>query len=708
MSKPNPAFWIALDAGGTMTDTVIVEPGGRFLAGKALTNKRDEAESFLSSIRDAAASDGKTPRDIFPYAHSTVYAGTILLNTLLSHTGANVGLLITQGLEDYLMMEKAEGAWLGYGYSDQLHTVTHQHQPPVIPRNRIRGVQERIDMFGTVVIPINVGEIREQAQALVGQGAEVLAVMFMFAHLNPVHEQEVRRAIQEILPHIPVVLSSDMAPTHKEYTRLATVVAQAYTAERAREQFYRVDQTAKEQGFIREVATLLAHGGTAPISHPRIFESYASGPIGGVMGGQYVGEILGDPNAVCCDVGGTSFDVGIIRDGRLPIAREPQLLSYRTNLPMVLTQSIGAGMGSELGVDPLTAKLAIGPKSAGSDVGVCYRYPQPTVTDCHVVLGYVNPDYFLGGDVKLDVDRASQALEPLAKHFHVSVGDFAEGATMLLHDYMYQHLHTMLRGRGYDPSDYVMFMYGGGGPLELYGLMDRIRFKDTITFPFAAVFSAFGALCAPTRYRYHQSIVAAYPPTNDSISRQIKIGALNQINEAWQALEQRAQSDFAQHGWDFSEARLTHYAYVRYTNQLSDFEVPFKSARLQSLDDLALLMKEFEHVYTTIYPKQALYSELGYQILEVALVAELESPRPQLPIESLAGPTPPSAAEKGIRKAHWHGESVAFRIYEMDEIRAGNCILGPAIVEHPATTLLVAPGWQARFDERRLIHYEPV
>ncbi len=697
--------WIALDAGGTMTDAVIVGEEGNFLVGKFLTNKQDESASFIGSMQDAAKTAQLDLRQTLAASEVIVYAGTIMLNTLLSRTGANVGLMITQGFEDYLLMEKGEGGWLGYPYTDRLHTVTHHHTDPAIPRSRIVGVQERLDMFGQVVIPINPKEIEKKAKQLVKAGAEAIAVMFLFSHMNPAHEEAAAKAIKKVAKKIPVVLSSAMAPTHKEYTRLASVMAQAYAGERARTHFQKVERRAREEGFDREVSTLLAHGGTVPINTQRLYESYVSGPVGGVLGGQYVGELMGSGNVVCCDIGGTSFDVGIIRDGRIPIVREPTLLSFRTNIPMIHTESIGAGMGGELGVHPLTGKLTIGPKSAGSDVGRCLRWPVPTITDCHILLGYLNPGYFLGGDVPLDLDAAVRALEPMAKSFHAETFEFAERAHRLVCDYMREFLVNMLRGRGYDTHEYTMMMYGGGGPLGLADVTETIELKDVVTFPFAAVFSAFGVLCAPRRYRYHQSIISACPPGIDAGAQALKNLACDSINGAWASLEERARRDFAQHGWDFSRARLSHSAYVRFTNQLSDFEVPWPTNRLDSIDDLNQLMREFEKVYTSVYPTQALYSESGYQMLEVALTADIETPKPKLPVLSLSGATPPSTSEKGERQVYWRGTRQPFRIYEMDPLEAGNVINGPAIIEHPATTLLIPPGHHVELDQRRLIHY---
>lgn len=699
------ANWIALDAGGTMTDAVIVDQQGNFLVGKHLTDKQDESMSFLGSIRDAVKAARRDLRPTLTESEVIVYAGTIMLNTLLSRTGAKVGLMVTQGFEDYLLMEKGEGGWLGYPYADRLHTVTHVHSEPAVPRSRIVGVQERLDMFGREVIPLRARQVEQKARELVAAGVEVIAVMFLFSHMNPAHEERAARAIRKVARGIPVVLSSAMAPTHKEYTRLASVIAQAYAGERARRHFLRVESRAREEGFEREVSTLLAHGGTVPINTQRLYESYVSGPVGGVLGGQYVGELIGSRNVVCCDIGGTSFDVGIIRDGMIPIVREPTLLSFRTNIPMIHTQSIGAGMGAELGVHPLTGKLTVGPRSAGSDVGRCLRWPVPTITDCHILLGYLNPGYFLGGDVPLDLDAAVRALEPMARSFHAEVYEFAERAHRLVCDYMREFLVNMLRGRGYDTHDYTLMMYGGGGPLGLADVVEELELSDVVTFPFAAVFSAFGVLCAPRRYRYHQSIISACPPSEDSPSRAVKGLACEAINGAWQSLEERARRDFAQHGWSFESASLSHSAYVRFTNQLSDFEVPWPKSRLDSIDDLQELMRRFEHVYTTVYPAQALYSEVGYQILEVALTAELATPKPRLPEAPLAGRRPPSAAEKGARLVYWRGSRREFRIYEMDPLQAGNVLDGPAIVEHPATTLLVPPDHHVALDSRRLIHY---
>jgi N-methylhydantoinase A len=263
----------------------------------------------------------------------------------------------------------------------------------------------------------------------------------------------------------------------------------------------------------------------------------------------------------------------------------------------------------------------------------------------------------------------------------------------------------MLRGRGYSTREYTMLMYGGGGPLGLADVVAGLDFENVITFPFAAVFSAFGVLCAPRRYRYHQSTIAACPPADDAGARGVKGAAVEAINAAWAGLEVRARDDFALHGWDFGQAVLSRTAYVRFTNQLSDFEVPWPAERLDSIDDLHDLIRRFEHVYTTIYPAQALYPEAGHMIMELALSADIQTPKPAVPVVEMHGKTPSSTAWKGHRQGFWRGNAVDFRLFEMDEMKAGNVVNGPAVLEHPATTLLIPPGHHVEFDNRRLIHY---
>lgn len=704
-------YFIAYDAGGTMTDCVVCDTRGNVALGKALTDYADESSSFLESTTDAAAYADLPVDDVFGASESIVYAGTIMLNMILSYSGQKVGILITAGLEDYLTMQKGEGVWLGLSYSDRLHSATHFNKKPYVPRQQIMGISERIALTGDTVIPLDENEVGRAAARLLAQGCEAIGIVFLYSPLNPAHERRAREIVtgevERAGADVPVIISSELAPTLKEYTRLTSVVLQAYVAEPSREQYRRVQDTARAHGYKGDVHTLLAHGGVAKIDYPRLYEAFTAGPVGGVIGAKYVGETLGLQDIVVTDVGGTSFDVGIIRGGIVPVEREPVVLHNRVSLPMVHTESIGAGTGSELKINPVSQRLEIGPKSAGPKTGLCYDYPLPTITDVDVALGYLNPDYFLGGSVKLDPERARAGVARLAAEFSQEPDAFAAGVLGVFHETMRQHLVSMVLGRGYLMSEYSLFCYGGGGPMHLFGYERDMGFKNVVTFPFAANFSAFGILTTDRIHRYHQAVVAAVPPGGDPASEAVKAAGMSALNGAFAALRERALDELTSAGVDEREIGFQHFVYVRYTTQLYDFEVPLPFGELASRADLDRLVAEFERVYSTLYPKAGASPEAGYLILEVALTAAVRQPRPEVPRFPLAGTTPADEARKPSRQAYWEGEWLPWSIYEMDLLHAGNVVPGPAILEDPATTLVVPPDRQARLDEHRCIWFEP-
>jgi acetone carboxylase beta subunit len=702
-------YFLAYDAGGTMTDCVIVDSDGNVALGKSLTDYHDESESFLESTQDASADGGHDIKTVLAGSEAVIYAGTIMLNTILSYAGQRVGMIVSRGMEDYLTQQRGEGSWLGLSYADRLHSVTHYNKDPYVARERVMGITERIDGFGNIVIPLREEELRQKVAQLIGLGSEVIGIVFLYSALNPVHEQRAKAIAAEVIAEhgsdIPLVVSSELAPTLKEYTRLTSVVIQAYAAEPSREQFRRVQESARANGFSHEVQTLLAHGGVANISHPRLYESFVAGPTGGILGAKFIGELLGLENVVATDVGGTSFDVGIIRGGIIPVQREPVVLHNRISLPMVETVSIGAGTGSELVLNPVSGRLNIGPKSAGASAGLCFRHPRLTVTDVNVALGYLNPDYFLGGSVRLDPERATQGVKALAAEFGKDADEFGAGVLEVLHESFRQHLTAMVLGRGHSASDYTLFAYGGGGPMHLSGICQGMGFEKVLTFPFAAVFSAFGILTTDRIHRYHQAVVAAVPPGGDPVSTGIKQAALGSLKAGFAQLRERALTDVVKGDVAEDAVAFQYYAYVRYANQIYDFEVPLSSERFDELSDLDRLVAEFEGVYGTLYPAAARHPEAGYLVMELALTAAVASPRPALPRFALEDKIPDEARKPG-RRAYCEGEWMPFDIYEMERLKAGNVVRGPAVIEDPATTLILPPDRQARFDEHRFIWYE--
>jgi N-methylhydantoinase A len=699
---------VSLDAGGTMTDAVIVDGEGNFTTGKALTTPGDESICFANSVQDAASYWGLGVGEVLSSVGSTIYSGTSMINTLLTRSGIRVGLITCKGFEDMVLMERGL-VWLGYSYQDRLHVVTHIHNEPLVPRNMVVGVEERTDMLGVPVIPLNEGEVERGAERLLDLGAEAIAVMFLYSHLNPTHERRAGEIVREVAERrgrdLMVVLSSDVAPIMREYSRLNSVLIQAYAAEPCRKQLLRVEERARKEGYRFNLLTMLSYGGLVDVRYPRLYETLISGPIGGMLGALHVGRLLGIKNIVSTDLGGTSFDVGIIKDGIIPMLREPDVARFRLNLPMVMMDSIGAGTGTVIKINPETKRITLGPESAGARVGMCYDYPMPTISDCNVILGYLNPDNFLGGKIKLNRSRAFEACKQIADVYGRDVYETAMGIIELVNSQMRSHIYAMLMARGYNPAEYTLMSYGGAGPLHLWGYVENIPFQNVITFPFAAVFSAFGIATADYLHRYHKSILAQVLPPSDPKAAFMNQLAQSAINSGWEGLEQHALSELRSEGVDLDKVKFDHLCYVRYVGQLDDHEVVSPISRVEKAEDLKKITDKFEEVYESIYPRAAKYPEAGYQILEVGLVARVETKKPIIPKRRLRGKKPPEEAFKGERDVFHKRDWVKFSVWDMEKLQAGNVVTGPAVVEHPTTTLVVPPAYKVKFDEYGFIWY---
>ena len=692
---------IAIDAGGTMTDCLALLEDGSFLIGKAITNLKDESKSFISSIEDATGVPGVRLDPI----SACIYTGTTFINTILTRSGYKVGLLVTRGFRDLLYLQRGH-SWAGYSYVDRLHSVTHMLPEPLVPTSMVREISERIGPSGGVLIPLNEQDVSRAAEELVALGCQSIAVSYLYSYINPAHERRTCDMIKEVLAkngiNIPIILASDVAPRGRELERTLSTVIQAYAAEAVRVQLKNVEKLAVIRGFRGRVYTALSYGGLVNIDHPLLYEAIISGPIGGVLGARFIGELLGEDNLVAVDMGGTSFDMGIIKGGIVHVAREPEFHRWIVSLPMVALDAVASGTGMKVSLDPFSKTIVLGPESAGHRVGVCLDYPDVTLSDCSVILGYLNPDYFLGGKVKLNREAAMKAIrERIAKPLGLDMYDAATLALDVMHARIRSALSSTILARGYTPLDYTLVCYGGGGPLHLWGI-DELSFKDFVTFPFAAVFSAFGIATTDYTIRKHQGTMVAIPP--DPTEKDV-LKAGDVINKVWESLEKSLTDELIAHGFRKEEIKFKQFAYLRFSGQLEDQEILSPVRRVTSMEDYKALLKAFEYVYTIIYPKAALYFEAGIVIRELSLTATVPLAKPKIVKMALAGEKPPKEAYKGQREVYHLNKWFKFDLWEMDLLKAGNVIKSPAIIEHPMTTLVIPPGRTARFDEYGFVHY---
>lgn len=710
-SSPQPMI-VTCDAGGTMTDILLVDAAGRFSVGKASTTPQDESVGFWESLEDAFSQWGVTldggANGVLKPLKVSIYTGTTMLNTLLQRRGKKVGLIITKGFEDSFVAERGFQTVAGYSYADRLHTVTHAHNAPLVPRKLVKGATERVDLFGKVVIPLYEHEVRDAVKELVEAGVEAIAILFLFSYINPAHEQAAARiaraAMKKMGREVPVFISSEVSPTIRELARLNSVVIQAYAAEPVREQLFRIEKRLHDAGVQYPLQTMLAYGGLASVRYPRLYESVVSGPVGGLLGARFLGEGVGINNLISADMGGTSFDVGLVTEGKIPLVREPEFSRFLFNLPMVTINSVGAGAGTYIRLDPLTKRIMLGPESAGADPGpVCYDRGNeiPTVVDCDLILGVVNPDYYLGGKIKLNKEKAlARFREEIARPLGLDVYKAAQGVLELINAVMRDQIRSLVLAKGYSTVDYTLMAFGGAGPMHMAGFTEGLALKGLVTVPYAAAFSAFGCATVDYSHRYQRSTHIFVAP---GAERPAKVAVGKELNRAWEDLETRALAEMMAEGFARDAVHLQQVAFVRYGGQLDDVEVSSPVGRLESSEQLDALIARFEDLYARIYVSGARFPEAGFQILEVGVVATVPKVKPLIERRPLSPPEPPARALKGIRQVYRHDRWHKARIFEMGELEPGNVIDGVAVIEAPNTTLFVPERKRIRFDEWGLI-----
>ena len=718
MSERDPRV-LAIDAGGTMTDTFIVDGRGSFVVGKAQTTPDDESAGFMESARDALEQWDAAPEEAFPRIASGIYSGTAMLNRLLSRTGRRIGAIVTAGHEDYLVIERGIQTYLGFSYSDRLHIATHHHNPPIVPRELVKGVRGRIDVMGTEVLPLREDDVRDAAAELLDAEVEGICICLLFGYRNAEHELRAAEIVEEVKAErgvgaedspgangargeVPIYVASELYPLRRDLPRLNTTLIEAYAAEPSRGMMQRVREATKGANAGFELRVMASHGGTISIDARELATTLVSGPIGGVVGGQALAGRLELPNVLCTDIGGTSFDIALITDGRFEITPTPDIARFMLNMPLVRIDSLGAGTGSFVRVNPNSGRPELGPDSAGSRIGVSWPeggLDTVSITDLNLVLGRVNPEYFLGGAVQLDPERArAEVRRQVAEPLGLELSDAAAGVIELFEQTLRNEAVGRILGKGYSPADYALLCYGGGGPLHVAGYTEEVAYRDVLVPAWAAGFSAYGCACADFEYRYDQTIDMPILPTADALE---KAGIGFMITGAWQGLEERVAGEFAKSGFDREQIAFSHAVRMQYYGQLNDIEIVSPRPELEEGEHVDELIGAFEDAYAKVYARSARSPELGYLVTQAIVHGSVAVEKPALPELEEASGEPPVHATRSVR---WRDGDAETSIVRLEQVRAGHEIPGPAIVEHSATTFAIPPGRSARLDTHQIFH----
>ena len=616
-------------------------------------------------------------------------------------------------MEDNHRMGRGLQSFLGYSYSDKIHINTHHFDPPLVPRKWTVGVTERVDLFGNVVIPLYEHEIEPAIQKLIDDDVEAIVISLLHSYKYPTHERKIRDIAEQLIAQsnkdIKVFATVDYYPVRKESHRTNTTIVEAYAAEPSRKTLENIDKALREAGTDFDLRIMASHGGTISIKANELARTCVSGPIGGMVGAKYLAEQLGLKNVACSDIGGTSFDIGLITQGELAINASPDMARLVLSLPLVSMDTTGAGTGSFVRIDPNYGNITLGPDSAGSRVGVCNPHgglDTVTVSDCHVVLGLINPDNFIGGVIKLSREKAYEAVKTqIAEPLGLSVEDAAYGVIELLESQLRNYLESMILGKGYSPTQYVCFSYGGGGPLHTAGYTKGLGFEDVLIPAWAAGFSAFGCGAADFEYRYDKTLdlnVDEKPEDSDVIL------AGRELQAAWDELKNKVTEEFMKNDYAPEEVDFRLLYRMQYQGQLNDLEIEAPISSFRSVDDWENLVQTFEETYARVYAKSALSPELGYSITGAIVRGVVEVAKPQIPQEPLSSETPPVDAFLGLRDIYWDGEFIPAKIYEMEKLMPGNQIHAFSILESTATTLVVPLGFEAYLDENRIFHLKEI
>lgn len=705
---------LALDTGGTMTDSIVVDENGRYTVGKAQTTPKDESRGVVRSFEDAL---GYWDTSLDEGAHGidkVVYSGTAMLNRLLEREGiGDIGIITNRGFEDTHRFGRGIQAWVGMSYAGRLHAREHEHPEPIVPRENIRGVRGRINQEGDEEIPLYEDEAEEAIEELLDMDLRVICVCLLHSYKNPEHEQRVKEIATRIQAErddsTSVWLSSEQNPIRGELPRMNTLVIEAYAVEPSREQLTSVERRLESHGSDAPLRVLTGGGETVSPEHDWLVDTMISGPVGGIFGGEFLRDELGIENLVCTDVGGTSFEAGLITKGHYPTRWDQAIGRYMVNIPLPSMDTIGSGTGSFVTIDDKSGRIEVGPRSAGSMIGVCNPdsgLETPTVTDCSVALGYVNPDFFLGGDIDIDVDRAKEAIDDnLATPLNQGVHETARGVIDIVDRKMMIHLRSMILGQGYAPENYQLVSYGGGGPLHVAGYTGAMDFKDILVPQWAAAFSAFGCACTDYAYRYARTMALEVDPDFGNVDV-----VASELKQSFETLEQKAKDAFERDGMDPSTVQFRPILYIQYTGMEEDLEVELPRELWEDgLDESALreAIDIYQSKFESIFKRAAQSPEKGYTITKIVGKGIHPSAQPTLPNEAAtAGPTPPEEASKGERAIYWDDDWTDAAIWDMNEINPGVTVTGPAVVEAPATTMLVPPAMEASLDENRIYHLE--
>jgi len=673
---------IGIDVGGTFTDIVLIDDvSGQIHYTKVLTTHDDLAEGVIGGIDKILGMVGAG----FDRINYMVHGTTIGTNALIERKGARTGLITTQGMRDVLEIGRIERPAAG------LYDIFVDTPLPLVPRYLRLDVKERVGADGQVVVPLDEESAREAVSFLKDQGVESIAVTLLFSFRNPVHEKRLQEICQSMFPEAAVSISSEIAPEFREFERTSTTVIDAYLAPVVERYIDNLEGQLRDRYGDVDLRIMQASGGsmTTEMAKYRAVNIVNSGPAGGALAAAYVGRLTGDRQVVSVDMGGTSFDVGVIDRGEPRVAPESQFEGFPVKIPILDVQAIGAGGGSLAWIDEGGA-LNVGPESAGSEPGpACYGLggERPTVTDANLVLGRLNPDYFLGGEMKLYPELAEKAIrQHVAEPLMVALEEAAGGIIRVVNANMERAISVNSTEKGFDVREFALLAFGGAGPLHAVELAQDLDMKRVVVPPYAGTFSAVGLLVANTRYDYASTV-----------AKNEKELTPEELLAAFKELETQGRDQLKEQNVPEDQIEIVWSVDLRYEGQSYELSTPVMRKELLTQADIKEIVDLFHDLHYRIYAYGSVDEMVEFINLRVAAIGKV------LEVSlahSGAGDGDAEIARKGSRPVHFPTEGfIDTTIHDRALLRPGHVVSGPALVEEMASTTVLTPGVEGTVDE---------
>jgi N-methylhydantoinase A len=688
------SYLVGIDIGGTFTDCAIVDGAGKLLTTKVLSTPGDFSRGMMDALGAGAQALGVKLddfcRDIAFLSHGT----TVGTNTIIQKKGARVGLITTKGHEDAIHIMRGSRGYTGRDIRKVVHFPETSKPVPIVPKRLIRGVSERVDCFGEVVVALNEAQAEAAIKELVGEGVEAIAICFLWSFRNPAHELRVKELVRKIKPELFVTCSVDIAPKWGEYERVTATALNAYLGPVMSSYLGKINESVVKLGYRHGLQITQCGGGTVPVERagdaPLL--TLDSGPVSGVTASMFLGAAMGEKNVITTDMGGTSFDVSIIYGGKPAYSFISNTDQYEYFLPKVDLQAIGAGGGSLVRVQPEARTMTVGPDSAGAFPGpICYGRggKVPTVTDAQLVLGYLDADNFAGGRMKLDKEAALREISNVGKSIGLSTMETAAGICRIVELQMADVIRKVTVEKGFDPRDFVLFAFGGAGPAHA-GVFARELGVRKIVIPqrkAASTWCAFGAAAADVLHIYEHSEIMGTP------------APAKRINDVLDRLQQRGKATMTGEGIRASRQRFEYSLDVRHKGQINEVEVLLPWERLPAGYEPAL-RKLFVDKYEKLYGRGSALAGAQLEIVVCRLRARALTPRPKLVSKKSGNKAIPRGAKRTTRSIYWPDlkKYRATPVFDGDNLLIGNQVKGPAIVETADTTVVVHPGRTLRLD----------